>query len=372
MATTLTNCVDDGDFVARLGGDEFAIIQANVGRPEESGVLANRIIERLAAPYEIEGQQLNIGASIGLAIAPTDGKNADQLLKNADLAMYRAKADGRGSYCFFEAGNGRSHSGAARARTRAAKCAWRRASCSSTMSPWSTPRTARCDVSRRCCAGSIRGLAPSRPANSSRSPKSPGLIGPLGQWVLRSACAEAAKWPSRFRVAVNLSPIQFKNLNLVKGILGALAASGLPASRLELEITESVLLEADARTIAILHELHSLGIRIVMDDFGTGFSSLNYLRSFPFDKIKIDKTFVRDMSKGGELGRDHQRRSSIWGVRSILKSSPKASRPKSSLRCLMAEGCIEMQGYYFSKPAPIERFEKILTERNGRHRAAPA
>ena len=156
-----------------------------------------------------------------------------------------------------------------------------------------------------------------------------GLIGPLGQWVLRAACAEAAKWPSQFRVAVNLSPIQFKNLNLVKVILGALAASGLPAARLELEITESVLLEADSKTLAVLHELHALGIRIVMDDFGTGFSSLNYLRSFPFDKIKIDKSFVDDVSKGGN-SIAIVARSSIWPVRSRSRLSPKASRPRIS------------------------------------------
>ena len=192
-----------------------------------------------------------------------------------------------------------------------------------------------------------------------------GLIGPLGQWVLRAACAEAAKWPSQFRVAINLSPIQFKNLNLVKVILGALAASGLPASRLELEITESVLLEADSKTLTVLHELHALGIRIVMDDFGTGFSSLNYLRSFPFDKIKIDKSFVHDVSKGGD---------SIAIVRAIIDLAralkievvAEGVETVDQLNHLVAEGCTEMQGFYFSKPAPIESFEQVLQERNGR------
>ncbi len=364
VANTLTNCVDGDDFVARLGGDEFAIIHADVGRPEESGVLASRIIERLDTPYEIEGQQLNIGASIGLAIAPTDGKNADQLLKNADLAMYRAKADGRGSYCFFEA----EMDARIQAR-RALEIELRGALAAGQLQLYYEPLVNAKTGEVRCFEALLRWFHPRLgaipPGEFVPLAEESGLIGPLGQWVLRSACAEAAKWPARFRVAVNLSPIQFKNLNLVKSILGALAASGLPASRLELEITESVLLEADSRTLAILHELHSLGIRIVMDDFGTGFSSLNYLRSFPFDKIKIDQTFVRDMSKG---------RDSVAIIKAIIDLGralhievvAEGVETEEQLSILLAEGCTEMQGYYFSKPAPIENFEKILTERNGR------
>jgi len=364
VASTLANCIDGDDFVARLGGDEFAIIQANVGRPEESGVLANRIIERLGAPYEIEGQQLNIGVSIGLAIAPTDGKNADQLLKNADLAMYRAKADGRGSYCFFEA----EMDARIQAR-RALEIELRSALAAGQLQLHYQPLVRAKTGEVRCFEALLRWFHPRLgaipPGEFIPLAEESGLIGPLGQWVLRTACAEAAKWPSRFRVAVNLSPIQFKNLNLVKSILGALAASGLSASRLELEITESVLLEADSRTLAILHELHSLGVRIVMDDFGTGFSSLNYLRSFPFDKIKIDQTFVRDMSKG---------RDSVAIIKAIIDLGralhievvAEGVETEEQLSLLLAEGCTEMQGHYFSKPAPIENFEKILAERNGR------
>jgi diguanylate cyclase (GGDEF)-like protein/PAS domain S-box-containing protein len=364
VATTLTNCVNGDDFVARLGGDEFAIVQANVGRPEESGVLASRIIERLGTPYEIEGQQLNIGVSVGLAIAPTDGKNADQLLKNADLAMYRAKADGRGSYCFFE-----SEMDARIQARRALELELRSALAAGQLQLYYQPLVSAKTGEVRCFEALLRWFHPRLgaipPGEFIPLAEESGLIGPLGQWVLRTACAEAAKWPSRFRVAVNLSPIQFKNLNLVKSILGALAASGLPASRLELEITESVLLEADSRTLAILHELHSLGIRIVMDDFGTGFSSLNYLRSFPFDKIKIDQTFVRDMSKG---------RDSVAIIKAIIDLGralhievvAEGVETEQQLSLLLAEGCTEMQGHYFSKPAPIENFEKVLTERNGR------
>jgi diguanylate cyclase (GGDEF)-like protein len=364
VASTLLECVDDGDFVARLGGDEFAIIQANVSRPEESGVLANRIIERLDMPYEIEGQQLNIGVSIGLAVAPTDGKHADQLLKNADLAMYRAKADGRGSYCFFEA----EMDARIQAR-RALEIELRNALAAGQLQLYYEPLVNGKTGEVRCFEALLRWLHPQLgsipPSEFIPLAEESGLIGPLGQWVLRSACAEAAKWPSRFRVAVNLSPIQFKNMNLVNVIVGSLAASGLPASRLELEITESLLLESDPKNIAVLHELRSLGIRIVMDDFGTGFSSLNYLRSFPFDKIKIDQSFVRDMSKGHE---------SVAIIKAIIDLGralrievvAEGVETEEQLELLVAEGCAEMQGYYFSKPQPIENFEKILTERNGR------
>ena len=364
VASRLAGCIDERDFVARLGGDEFAIVQTNIGRPEDGSTLASRIIERLGAPYDVEGQQLDIGVSIGLAIAPADGKSADQLLKNADLAMYRDKADGRGSYCFFE-----PEMDARIQARRALELDLRSALGSGQLQLYYQPLVNAKTGEVHCFEALLRWFHPRLgavpPGEFVPLAEESGLIGPLGQWVLRAACAEAAKWPSQFRVAVNLSPIQFKNLNLVKVILGALAASGLPAARLELEITESVLLEADPRTLAVLHELHALGIRIVMDDFGTGFSSLNYLRSFPFDKIKIDKSFVDDVSKGGD---------SIAIVRAIidlaraLKIEVVAEGVETADQRdhLIAEGCTEMQGFYFSRPAPIESFEQVLQERNGR------
>ena len=275
VASRLVNCVKERDFVARLGGDEFAIIQADLSRPEESEALASRIIERLSAPFEIDGQQLDIGASIGLVIAPTDGMNADQLLKNADLAMYRAKANGRGSYCFFE-----SEMDARIQARRALELELRSALVAGQLQLYYQPLVNPSSGEVRCFEALLRWFHPRLgevpPSEFVPLAEEFGLIGSLGEWVLRSACADAAKWPKQFRVAVNLSPIQFKNVNLVKVILSSLAASGLPTSRLELEITESLLLEDNAKTIAMLHELRSLGIRIVMDDFGTGFSSLSY------------------------------------------------------------------------------------------------
>ncbi len=364
VAKRLAGCVDEQDFVARLGGDEFAVIQSNVVRPEESGALAGRIIERVGAPYEIEGQQLNVGVSIGIAIAPTDGKDADQLLKNADLAMYRAKADGRGSYCFFEA----EMDARIQAR-RALETELRNALNEGQLQLFYQPVVDAASGKVQCFEALLRWFHPRLgavpPSEFVPLAEESGLIGPLGQWVLRSACAEAAKWPAQFRIAVNLSPIQFKNTNLVNVIVGALAASGLPASRLELEITESLLLDADPKNIAVLHEMRALGVRIVMDDFGTGFSSLNYLRSFPFDKIKIDRSFVNDIAKGGE---------SMAIVKAIIDLAraldiavvAEGVETEEQLKRLVAEGCHEVQGYYFSKPATIEHFEKILFERNGR------
>jgi diguanylate cyclase (GGDEF)-like protein len=368
VASRLINCCKERDFVARLGGDEFAIIQTNLSRPEESSALAGRIIERVSAPYDIDGQQLDIGASIGLALAPTDGTNADQLLKNADLAMYRAKADGRGSFCFFE-----PEMDARIQARRALELELRSALAAGELQLYYQPLVNPKSGEIRCFEALLRWFHPNRgeiPATEFIPlAEESGLITSLGQWVLQAACADAAKWPKNLRVAVNLSSIQFKNSSLMKVILGSLATSGLQACRLELEVTESVLLEDDAKTLAMLHELRALGVHIVMDDFGTGFSSLNYLRSFPFDKIKIDKSFIKDLSKG-----DY----SVAIVRAIIDLAraldidvvAEGVETKEQLDCVVAEGCTEVQGYYFSVAKPIECFEKVLSESNGRFELA--
>ena len=196
-----------------------------------------------------------------------------------------------------------------------------------------------------------------------------GLIAALGQWVLQAACADAAKWPKDLRVAVNLSPIQFKSMNLVKVILGSLASSGLQASRLELEITEFVLLEDNVKTLAMLHELRSLGVHIVMDDFGTGFSSLNYLRSFPFDKIKIDRSFIKDLSKGDNSAAIVK---TIIGLAHALNIDVVAEgvETRQQLDFVVAQGCTEVQGFYFSEAKPIGSFKTVLNECNARFELA--
>ncbi|MGA7429814.1 MAG: EAL domain-containing protein [Xanthobacteraceae bacterium] len=368
VASRLINCCKECDFVARLGGDEFAIIQTNLSRPEESSALAIRIIDRLSAAYDVDGQQMDIGASIGLALAPTDGANADQLLKNADLAMYRAKADGRGSFCFFE-----SEMDARIQARRALELELRSALANGQLQlyyqPLVNPKTGQI----RCFEALLRWFHPRLgeiPATDFVPlAEESGLIASLGQWVLQTACAEAVKWPKELRVAVNLSSIQFKNMSLVKVILGALATSGLQASRLELEITETLLLEDNAKTLAMLHELRSLGVHIVMDDFGTGFSSLNYLRSFPFDKIKIDKSFIKDLSKDDN---------SEAIVRTVIRLAQALNidvvaegvETKAQLDFVVVEGCTEVQGFYFSPAMPIESFERVLSESDARFELA--
>ena len=368
VASRLINCCKERDFVARLGGDEFAIIQTNLSRPEETSALAGRIIERVSAPYDVDGQQLDIGASIGLAVAPTDGTNADQLLKNADLAMYRAKADGRGSFCFFE-----PEMDARIQARRALELELRGALASGQLRLYYQPLVNPKSGEILCFEALLRWFHPRLgeipPTDFISLAEESGLIAPLGQWVLQTACADAAKWPKELRVAVNLSPVQFKNMNLVKVILGALASSGLQASRLELEITESVLLEHDVKTLAMLHELRALGMHIVMDDFGTGFSSLNYLRSFPFDKIKIDKSFIADLSKGDNSVAIVK---AIVGLARALDIDVVAEgvETKDQLDLVVAEGCTEVQGFYFSAAKPIESFQKVLSESNARFELA--
>ena len=364
VAKKLANCVKEHDFVARFGGDEFAIIQANLDRPEDGGRLAERIIERISTTYEIEGQQIDIGVSIGVAIAPTDGTNVDQLLKNADLAMYRAKGDGRGAYRFFE-----PEMDARIQARRALELELRSALVAGQLQLYYQPLVDPRSGEVRCFEALLRWFHPRLgeipPSEFIPLAEESGLIGSLGEWVLRSACADAAKWPKQFRVAINLSPIQFRNVNLVKIVFSSLAASGLAASRLEIEITESLLLEDDSKTIAMLHEFHSLGIRIVMDDFGTGFSSLNYLRSFPFDKIKIDKSFIHDMSKGGDA---------VTIVKAVINLArglkidvvAEGVETAEQLECLVSEGCTEVQGHYFSGAKPIECFETVFSQPDGR------
>ena len=251
-----------------------------------------------------------MGASIGIAIAPTDGDKPDPLMKNADLALYRAKADGGGDYRFFEA-----EMDARMQARRALELDLRKAIVNGEFELYYQPIIDVKTEQITSCEALIRWNHPERgmvpPLEFIPVAEETGLIVPLGEWVLRQACAEAARWPRHVTVAVNVSPAQFKSRNLVPTVISALATSGLPASRLELEITELVLMQENEGAFAILRQFHDLGIRIAMDDFGTGYSSLGYLRSFPFDKIKIDQSFIRDLSTQARQRRDHSRRGRI-------------------------------------------------------------
>ena len=294
VSARLLSVVASADRVARIGGDEFAIVQASVERPEQCSELASRIVDIVGRPYEIEGRHIDIGTSVGIAIAPNDGVNPDQLLKNADMALYLAKSDGRGTHRFFE----REMDRRLQAR-RALELDLRSAIVKGEFELHYQPIIRLSDGVVSGFEALARWNHPQRgqipPLQFIPLAEETGLILPIGEWVLRTACIQAAKWPQAVSVAVNLSAAQFKGRNLVQVALNALAASGLSPNRLDLEITESVLLQDETNTLATLHQLRDLGVRISMDDFGTGYSSLAYLRSFPFDKIKIDRSFVRDM-----------------------------------------------------------------------------
>ncbi|MBR0719233.1 EAL domain-containing protein [Bradyrhizobium liaoningense] len=354
----LAACVGENDTVARLGGDEFAVVQ--LGREEEAAAaaLAGRLVEVISAPYDIADHQIVIGVSIGISLFPQDGDNPNELLKNADLALYRAKADGRGTYRFFETGMD------ARAQARRLlEMDLRAAVQRNEFTVYYQPIR---DVARDVVVAfealvrwkhPERGLIP--PVNFIPLAEETGLVVALGEHVLKVACAEAATWPDDIGVAVNLSPVQFKSPNLVASVVEALALSGLDARRLELEITESVLLQNSEATLTILHELRALGVRISLDDFGTGYSSLSYLRSFPFDKIKIDRSFVQELST---------REDSMAIVRAVtglgrslgIATTAEGVENDAQLELLRREGCTQVQGYLFSQPRPASDVATML------------
>ncbi len=363
VAQRLKECVREGDTVSRLGGDEFAVVQVGKNiQASEAAALAGRLVERLAEPFEIDGHQVVVGASIGISVAPMDTTDPDQLLKNADMALYRAKADGRGTFRFFELGMD------ARAQARRIleldlRAGLLRNEFELYYQPIQDIKSERITAFEAL----VRWNHPHRgllsPTEFIPLAEDTGLIVPLGYWVLERACKEAAGWSQQVRVAVNLSPVQFKNRNLVSSVMHALSVSGLPADRLELEITESVLLQDSESTLATLHKLRGFGVRISMDDFGTGYSSLSYLRSFPFDKIKIDRSFVHDLA-------DHQE--SIAIVKAVtglgkslgIATTAEGVETGDQLQLLRLEGCTEVQGFLFSPPRPAAEVERILAKQH--------
>jgi diguanylate cyclase (GGDEF)-like protein len=295
VAQRLRAMVRDSDLVARFGGDEFVVLQSPIYSPDGAAALARRIVEELSTLYEIEGHSVAIGASVGIAVAPRDGKDADLLLKNADMALYRAKSDGRGQWRFFEP----EMDVKAQAR-RKLELDLRQAVATGAFEVHYQPlinlKTGRIST----CEALLRWTHPERgaisPAEFIPIAEEVGLIVEIGHWVLRRACQDCARWPGRVNVAVNLSPIQFRHGNIMRAVTEALSASGLAPSRLEIEITESVLLQDTETTRAILRQMHDHGVKVSLDDFGTGYSSLSYLHSFPLDKVKIDRSFLSAIS----------------------------------------------------------------------------
>jgi diguanylate cyclase (GGDEF)-like protein len=361
VAMQLLRCVRAGDTVARLGGDEFAIIQEGIADAADVTTLAQRLIEEISLPCDIMGHRIGVGVSIGVALAPDDGGEPDLLLRNADLALYRAKDDGRGRCCFFE-----TEMDLRMQQRRTMELDLRRGLLAGEFEPYFQPLI---NVNtRRICGfeALVRWLHPERgvvmPGEFIALAEETGLIAALGETVLKAACMASARWSEPVKVAVNLSALQFKRgAVLVRAVQEALAASGLAPHRLELEITESVLLRDTEETVSILHQLRALGVRIAMDDFGTGYSSLGYLRRFPFDKVKIDQSFVRDLGRSDDCS--HIVRAVI-GLCDGLGISTTAEGVESAAQYdhLTNEGCTEVQGYLFGRAVPASEVAKLFED----------
>jgi diguanylate cyclase (GGDEF)-like protein/PAS domain S-box-containing protein len=360
VAASLKDCTKPGDLIARLGGDEFAVIQTAVGGRAEVEEFVIRIYEAIRQPYQCLGHHLSTDASIGIAIAPEDGAELDQLIKHADLAMYAAKAEGRRVYRFFEPAMD------ARAKARLTmEQDLRQALADGGFDIHYQPLLDLASGEVTGCEALLRWRHPERgmvsPAEFIPLAEDTGLINELGDWVMQTACTEAAGWPSRVRLAVNVSPIQLKSPTLALRITGALAASGLPPDRLEIEITEAVLIHDDETALEILHQLRAIGVRIALDDFGTGFSSLSYLKRFPFDKIKIDRCFVSDIEVDGSAA-IVQAVVNIAAARNMTTTAEgvETEQQREMLRQL---GCTQMQGYLFSAPKPAAEARRLLGAR---------
>ena len=366
VAVSLRACVRETDFVARLGGDEFAIVQTGVKDPDEVNALVHRIYDAIRAPYECLGHQVTTDASIGIALAPRDGADIDQILKNADLAMYAAKAAGRRTHRFFEP----DMDAQVRAR-RILEIDLRQAILDGGFEVYYQPCLDLQDNRITGCEALLRWRHPERgmisPADFIPIAEETGLINQLGEWVLTTACTEAATWPDGIRLAVNVSPVQFKSGTLALKVIAALATSGLAASRLELEITEAVLIRDDDAALAVLHQLRAIGVRIALDDFGTGYSSLSYLQRFPFDKIKIDRCFVTDIAEPEGSASIVEAVVNIAAARRMTTTA-EGVETEQQRELLRALGCSEMQGYLFSPPKPAAIVRQLLLT----HQPTPA
>ncbi len=358
VANRIRSCLKEGDLIARLGGDEFAVIQTGIENDTNVVAFVIRLQEAVRRPHECLGHQLSTDASIGIALAPQDGSDLDQLIKNADLAMYAAKAGGRRTYRFFEPAMDAS----AKARL-AMEQDLRQALVDGGFEIHYQPLVDLRSDEVSCCEALLRWRHPERgmvsPAEFIPVAEDTGLIVELGDWVLRTACQEAAHWPDHVRLAVNVSPVQLKCGSMALKIASALAASGLDPRRLELEITEAVLIRDDEAALAILHQLRAIGVRIALDDFGTGYSSLSYLKRFPFDKIKIDRCFVADIAEPGGAPVIVQAVVNIAAASNMttVAEGVETEQQRDMLRML---GCTEMQGYLFSAPKPARDLHRLL------------
>ncbi|QOZ76882.1 diguanylate cyclase [Bradyrhizobium sp. CCBAU 53351] len=358
VATSLRRCAGPADFVARLGGDEFAIVQSAVTSRDQVDELVARVFAAIRAPFDCMGHHLTTDASIGIALAPEHGTALDQILKNADMAMYAAKSAGRRTYRFFE-----PEMDAKVRERRLLESDLRHAIAEGGLEVYYQPCLSLKDDRITGCEALVRWRHPERgmvsPAEFIPIAEDTGLINEIGEWVLATACRDAANWPDDIRLAVNVSPVQFKSGTLALKIMAALAASNLPASRLELEITEAVLIRDDDAALTILHQLRAIGVRIALDDFGTGYSSLSYLHRFPFDKIKIDRCFVDDIAGPDGSASIVQAVVNLAAARRMTTTA-EGVETEEQQRLLRALGCSEMQGYLFSAAKPADKVLELF------------
>ncbi len=351
VAERLQACLRDTDYVARIGGDEFAVLLTDKPTSDEATRVSKRIIEKIALPFDIDGHEMVVGISVGIAISPRDGTDPDRLMKCADLAMYRAKSEGRNRYCFFEPEMGtRIHA------RRTLELELRKAMEAEGLELYYQPQV---DIDSRRIEGFealIRWHHQERgfisPEEFISVAEDTGLITEIGRWVLKQACLEAMNWPEPIKVAVNVSPVQFRAVNaLLADVETALRVSGLPPHRLEVEITEGILMQDTLANLELLEALRRMGVHIAMDDFGTGYSSLGYIRKFRFDRIKIDKSFVHDVM----TSRDSQAVvQAVCGLCSSLgiQSVAEGVENEHQFQFLRSEGCSLAQGYYIARPMP--------------------
>jgi diguanylate cyclase (GGDEF)-like protein len=361
-AERLRALVGTSDIVTRLGGDEFALIQRGVADEEAPAALAGKIIDALDQPFEFEGHTIVIGASVGICLAPRDGSESDELLKRSDLALYRAKEESRGSFRFFEPGMD------SRLRKRRdveadLRTAIREGQFEVHYQPLLDVRTGTIG----CFEALVRWNHPTRgviqPTDFISIAEHTSLIIPIGEWVLRQACRDASGWPENVRVAVNLSPAQFKRGDLIAATMNALAAAQLAPERLELEITETVLLHDEAWVRSALERLNALGVRIALDDFGTGYSSLSYLRSFPFDKIKIDRSFVAEVVDRADSRAIIQATIQL-SEKLGMETTAEGVETGEQYDILVAEGCTHVQGFRISRAVPAADVQGLLSTYN--------
>jgi diguanylate cyclase (GGDEF)-like protein len=358
VGSSLRRCTKPCEFVARLGGDEFAIVKASVKTQADVAHLVARVLMAIRVPFDCLGHRVTTDASIGVALAPQHGADLEHILKNADLAMYAAKSAGRRTWRFFE-----PEMDARVKSRRILEMDLRQAITDGALEIHYQPCVSLCDNSITGCEALVRWRHPERgmisPAEFIPIAEETGLINELGEWVLTRACAEAMTWPEHIKLAVNVSPVQFRSGSLALKVIAALAASRLPANRLELEITEAVLIRDDDTALAILHQLRTIGVRIALDDFGTGYSSLSYLQRFPFDKIKIDRCFINDIAEPEGSSCIVKAVVNIATARHMVSIAEgvETSQQHELLRSL---GCEEMQGYLFSPAIPAAEIRQLL------------